>query len=311
MINKFLRPIVGRYRPGEEPILDMQDLINIYGEEFVRSRFEEGAESDSDEAEYNSDDDDSSDEGEDETQRIISYPVLDDPEFVNNLQWEDAIVYTDRIFFKADIMTSLQKYSSEMKTHFKVDWTVKTRCNNNRLNTGILDIATIGKACISVTKKYFCATNNDCVTKYDRNDSILRNRIKTSAKYVDSIDDLLSSLKNFKTCATCDRRLQVWVKEKDFAEISDLFEDPPDIIIPSCIFDDHKRCSFAAADDDSDFEYDERDDEFDAHMDKPRASSGTRQVIAYIHGAAAAAPTSMSKPPTSSPPHFKKKACDN
>lgn len=267
----------------------------------VRSRFDEGAESDSDEAEYNSDDDDSSDEGEDETQRIISYLVFDDPEFVNNLQfvscrWEDAIVYTDRIFFKADIMTSLQKYLSEMKSHFKVDWTVKTRCNNNRLNVGgiisrkikfkplfisigllktfsefdlirsnyfcytyeemnyilefgdiyaeenrennmilsyfkVLDIATISKTCISVTQKYFCAINNDCIIKYDRNDSILRCRTKTSAKYADNIDDLLSLLKNFKTCATCDRPLQVWVKEKDFAEISDVFEDPPDIIV--------------------------------------------------------------------------------
>jgi len=31
MIDNLLHPILGRKRPGEEPILDLQDLINIYG----------------------------------------------------------------------------------------------------------------------------------------------------------------------------------------------------------------------------------------------------------------------------------------
>jgi len=36
---------------------------------------------------YDTDDEDTSNEGEDETQRIISHPVFVDPEFVNNSQF--------------------------------------------------------------------------------------------------------------------------------------------------------------------------------------------------------------------------------
>jgi len=55
-------------------------------------------------------------------------------------------------------------------------------------------------------------------------------------------------------------------------------------------FDDHKRCLFAADndDDDDDVESDERDDEFDALMGKLIALSCERQVIACLHAAAAA-----------------------
>jgi len=195
-------------------------------------------------------------------------------------------------------MTSLQRYSSKIKTHFKEDWTVKTRCNNNRLNVGgiisrkikfkplfvslglhktshefdvirsnyfcytyeeinyilkfgdiyekedrekniILSHFTIveytpsrASEYFSVFEKYFCASNNDCVTQYDLNDSIqLRTRVISRAENVDGIDNLLAKLKYFKTCAICDRRLQIWAKKKDYEEITDLFEDPTDIIV--------------------------------------------------------------------------------
>ncbi|XP_050066055.1 uncharacterized protein LOC126555136 [Aphis gossypii] len=68
-------------------------------------------------------------------------------------------------------------------------------------------------------------------------------------------------------------------------------------------FDDHKRCLFAADndDDDDDVESDERDDEFDAHMGKLIASSCARQVIACLHAAAAAAAAASTTPSTSYP----------
>jgi len=68
---------------------------------------------------------------------------------------------------------------------------------------------------LPVTEKYFCASNNDCVTEYNINDSIqLHRRVKSSAEYVDDIDKLLSTLKNIKTCPTCDRRQEDMGEEK-------------------------------------------------------------------------------------------------
>jgi len=44
------------------------------------------------------------------------------------------------------------------------------------------------------------------------NDSIqLRAHVKSSVEYVDDIENVLSTLKNFKASAICNHRLQVWV----------------------------------------------------------------------------------------------------
>jgi len=91
-------------------------------------------------------------------------------------------------------------------------------------NLIVIDYAMFGASVHApTTQKYFCASNTVCVIEYnDINDFIeLRTRVKSSVEYVDGIERLLFTLRNFKTCATCNRRLQVWAGEEDLEKISD------------------------------------------------------------------------------------------
>lgn len=74
-----------------------------------------------------------------------------------------------------------------------------------------------------IIQKFFCASNTVCVIEYnDINDFIeLRTRVKSSIEYVDGIERLLLTLHNFKSCATCNRRLQIWAGEEDLEKIVD------------------------------------------------------------------------------------------